>query len=408
MARHLLTDKLCREAKPGDKRYFLQDGHGLRLAVLTTGVKAWQLKIDGTTASLGKYPVPVGLSQARKKADKVRVLAAEGVNYAHHKRQARHERQADRANTFGALKRDWVKREARSQKWTQDYRREVEASLDNHLSALDRLPMTKILAPTLGTALGKVEGRAPLMVEKVRRRLNGILNLAVERGTITGNPLPAVRRGRKVERNHYPAVTELSALGEILRKARAADPCKGVARAHVLLVFTALRVSEIVGGTWDEFDLEVGNWSIARARMKRKDMERGPHVVPLPPVLLAALKEWRAADGPRARYVCPAPRDPASPVTPEACEKFYRRQLELAGKHSPHSWRSAFSTVCREAGKDGDTIEAQLDHVVGNKVASAYDRAARLELRRELMKWYEATLLAARDGASVTPIRQKA
>ncbi|MGI8894891.1 MAG: tyrosine-type recombinase/integrase, partial [Casimicrobiaceae bacterium] len=71
---------------------------------------------------------------------------------------------------------------------------------------------------------------------------------------------------------------------------------------------------------------------------------------------------------------------------------------------SPHSWRSAFSTIAREAGKDGDSIEAQLDHVVGNKVAAAYDRAQRLALRRELMRWYELQLIAARDGASVLPM----
>jgi hypothetical protein len=67
--------------------------------------------------------------------------------------------------------------------------------------------------------------------------------------------------------------------------------------------------------------------------------------------------------------------------------------------------RSAFSTICREAGKNGDGVEAQLDHVVGNKVVSACDRARRQERRLEQMAWYEATLIAARDGANVTPIK---
>jgi integrase len=139
-----------------------------------------------------------------------------------------------------------------------------------------------------------------------------------------------------------------------------------------------------------------------------KDQQRGPHDVPLPPALLALLNEWRAADGKDATYVCPAPRDCDRPITPEGVEKFYRDVLKLAGKHSPHSWRSAFSTIARDAGKDPDSIEAQLDHLVGNKVAAAYDRAKRLKLRRELMNWYEQTLLAARDGATVTPMRARA
>jgi hypothetical protein len=57
--------------------------------------------------------------------------------------------------------------------------------------------------------------------------------------------------------------------------------------------------------------------------------------------------------------------------------------------------------VARDAGKDADAIEAQLDHVVGNKTAASYDRAKRLELRRALMTWYEDALIAARDRAKV-------
>ena len=141
--------------------------------------------------------------------------------------------------------------------------------------------------------------------------------------------------------------------------------------------------------------------------MKRKESARGPHLVPLPSRLLTTLREWRLADGDDAVYVCPAPRDHAEPITREAVEKFYRRTLDLAGIHSPHSWRSAFSTIARDAGKDADAIEAQLDHVVGNKVAAAYDRAHRLELRRAVMQWYEEVLIATRDGATVHALNQR-
>lgn len=130
-------------------------------------------------------------------------------------------------------------------------------------------------------------------------------------------------------------------------------------------------------------------------------------LVPLPPLLLARVREWRRVDGDDATYVCPAPRDDDRNITREAVEKFYRRTLELANKHSPHSWRSVFSTIARDAGQDPDAVEAQLDHIVGNKVQAAYDRAHRLERRRELMAWYEATLLAARDGADVVEISSK-
>jgi integrase len=382
-------------------------------------------RLDGKeqTATLGKLQ-KLSLAEAREKADDQRKHVAAGTHLTQYKRAAKLKRRADAANTFAVVAADWRAREARRQRWTPDYEAEVAGSIRNHLSALDALPVSTLDAPTIAPLLRAVELRAPMMLEKVRRRLNAILDYAVEHGIIRGNPLPAVRRGAKVERKHFPAVTNPHELGAILRAARAADPCKGIQRAHLLLAFTALRVSEVVGAKWEEFELDgadvptgighrtrhdpsAGNWNVPRARMKRKDEARGPHVVALPPELLAALREWRMADGDGANYVCPAPRDPRRSITPEAVEKHYRDALQLGGKHSPQSWRSAFSTDCREAGKDADVIEAQLDHVVGNKVAAAYDRAQRLELRRELLAWYEATLLAARDGAAVLPIKAR-
>ena len=84
--------------------------------------------------------------------------------------------------------------------------------------------------------------------------------------------------------------------------------------------------------------------------MKRKDADRGAHEIPLPPVLLRHSErvEESTATTP-ACLPCPAGRRAADHA--EGVEKFYRDVLGLAGKHSPHSWRSAFSTVAREAGK---------------------------------------------------------
>jgi integrase len=229
----------------------------------------------------------------------------------------------------------------------------------------------------------------------------------VEEGLLPRNPLPASRRAKVADRRHFAAVLDSSEVGEILRRAERIDTCTGVKRAHHLVVFCIQRMWEIVGAEWGEFDLERGTWSIPRERMKRRDPERGAHLVPLPPLLLAALREWRRVDGADATYVCPAPRNAKACITREAVEKFYRRTLGFANKHSPHSWRSVFSTLARDAGKDPDLVEAQLDHVVGNKVQAAYDRAQRLERRRELMTWYENTLVVACDGADVVEIASK-
>jgi integrase len=408
MARHLLTDAAVRKATPRAKAYRLFDGEGLALRVAPTGAKSWQLRyrLHGKpqTLTIGKYPT-FSLSEARERAEKARKLAADGMHLTVEKRVARLRKRAESAAVFERFAERWIAHEARRARWSVDYRREVEQSVARHLQPLYPLPLTEITAPAAASVLRDVEASVPMMAEKVRRRLRGILDYAVEEGLVPGNPLPARRRGPKVERKHFPAVTDRTSVGEILRKARAADPAKGIARAHLLTAFTAQRIAEVVGAQWPEFDLDAGTWAIPRSRMKVRDEARGAHTVPLPKGLLAELRRWREADGTGAVLVCPAPRDPEKSITPEGVEKHYRDVLDLAGKHSPHSWRSTFKTLCSDAGKNSEVVEAQLDHVVGSKTESAYDRAQRLELRRKLMQWYENELLAARDGGEVVALR---
>jgi hypothetical protein len=266
VAKELLTDRELRALKPGDPP--LYDGDGLRfLPSKTTLVISGQLKFrrpeDGKhdTFSCGKYRKANGrpglsLAAIRERADDARVKVERGENPKVAKRVATMRKKIDAANVFDVVAADWVAREARRQEWTPAYVTEVKRSIRKHLSDLDDVPVSEIDAPTIAPILRKVERTAPMMLEKVRPRLDAILDYAVEHGMIAGNPLPAVRRGKKKERKHYPAVTDLEGVGAILRAARGADPCKGIQRAHELLVYTALRVSEVIGATWVEFDLD--------------------------------------------------------------------------------------------------------------------------------------------------------
>jgi integrase len=406
MARNQLDYKTCVNEKPRAKPFRLADGEGLYLYVPPSGVKAWQYRYRHggrpQTATLGKFSKVQGPAWARNEAVALRSKAAGGQQLTQAKRLAKASKRASASNTFGAVAADWIKQEAKRSGWTQGYRAQVKASLDNHLSGLDALPIADITAAIALPHVRKVEGTAPEIARKVRRRLRGIFDYAVEGGLITGNPIPASRRRKTAgERARYPAILTRNGVRTILIDAETAKVSKGVIRAHLLLAFTAQRVGEVVAATWSEFDLDGGVWTIPRERMKKKDAERGPHKVPIPPRLRAALHKWKAADdGKGAGYVMPGASGEGF-ITREAVEKFYRETLKLRDEHSPHSWRSVFSTWANDEGHDARSIEAQLDHVTGSKVATRYDRAQRFDLRVPLMKWYEDELTEARAGAKV-------
>ena len=401
MPRHLLNDLRVRNAKPREKAYRLADGDGLFLFVPTSGARAWQFRYRylgrPQTATLGRANV-LSLAEARETAQHARKLAASGEHLTVAKRLARVHKQAATSSTFASVARDWINVESKRSGWAPGHKSRVESSLRTHLTGLNSLPVAKITAPLVAPLLNKLESTLPDMAARMRQRLRAILDFAIEQGIITGNPIPARRRGAGGPLRHMPAVLVDAEIGAILRAAERTHVGDGVKRAHLLLAFCAQRVGEIVGATWAEVDLDTGLWSIPRERMKRKDPTRGPHLVPIPPKLLAAMRAWRREDGKDARYVCPGARSSvAGHISRESVEKLYRDTLGLAGKHSPHSWRSTFSTLARDAGKNADVVEAQLDHIVGTRVASAYDRAKRLKLRRLLMNWYESRLTELRD-----------
>ena len=177
------------------------------------------------------------LAEARVEAERLRKILAAGEDPKIVKRVARAAKGGrERADVQGRRPRLGSRRESRRKEWSADYIDEVEQSLRNHLYELDGLPVSAIVASITAPILHTVEVNAPAMEEKVARRLHAIMDYAVELGAIERNPLPRRRRAKR-EQRHFPAVTDLPALGAILRAARASDPCKGIQRAHMLLAY---------------------------------------------------------------------------------------------------------------------------------------------------------------------------
>ena len=80
------------------------------------------------------------------------------------------------------------------------------------------------------------------------------------------NPCRGLERNTEEKRNRYLAGDELRRLTEAL----AAHPNQAAANAIRLLLLTGARRGEVLGATWDQFDLEEGIWTKPAAlRSKR-------------------------------------------------------------------------------------------------------------------------------------------
>lgn len=175
-----------------------------------------------------------------------------------------------------------------------------------------------------------------------------------------------------------------------------ADDARPVTRfALRYLALTAVRPNEVRGAGWEEHEQLEGLeplWRIPSCRMKgdldRKEEKGGDHLVPLARQSVELLRcIWPlTGEGP---YIFPSARNSHKTISENAIGYLLHR-AGYHGRHVPHGFRAAFSTIMNEwaerHGKEHDreVIDLMLAHVPENKIEGAYNRAAYMPRRREL------------------------
>lgn len=149
------------------------------------------------------------------------------------------------------------------------------------------------------------DGHSPAMVRNARRVLGGILADTQERGLVGQNVVYSLRKNRRAPRADVggklkigvdiPAPAEMRAIVGKL------DTAAGRYRPLLLTaIFTGLRASELRGLRWHDVDLKRGELHVRRradryGKIGRTKSEAGERTVPLPPMVIAALREHRLA-----------------------------------------------------------------------------------------------------------------
>ena len=383
----------------------LFDGGGMFLTVTKGGTAVWRLKyrIGGVEklCSLGTFP-SVSLSEAREQREALTTVRRDGGDPVTQRRVQRASRVAAVGNTLEAVVELWLAKESPS--WSTDHEKRSRRALERDiLVTLGKVPVDQITPAMLARAVEAIAVRgARETAVKVLQHCAAIFRLAQARGLCAHNPAIPVREvlAKKRSQGRRAALLEWHELGDLLRRAEAARLSESVRMAHRLCAFTAMRIGNVVEAEWQEFDLDadVPVWVIPRSKMKEKERPHD-HTVVLAPSFVKELRQWRGLQR-SDDLVCPSPTGKGI-VTREALEKAYRVTLGLRGRHSPHGWRSAFSTLARDHGFERDVVELALDHVHDTAVVRAYNRGDRMKDRIKLMRWWGEQLSRAQSGVQV-------
>ncbi|ENI4128611.1 tyrosine-type recombinase/integrase [Vibrio fluvialis] len=395
-----------KNAKPKEKEYSLVDGQGLKLRVLPSGSKQWQLNYyrptNGKRANLnlGRYP-DVSLVQARKSALEARELIAQRIDPREHKEQKLQEHKAIHEHTFLNVSKEWF--EIKKHDVTPDYAVDIWRSLDLHIfPSLADTPVKQITAPQVIELLRPIEAKGSLeTVKRLIQRLNEVMGYAANCGFIQANPLSGIRKAFKKPKKENMAALAPTELPELMG-AIANASIKRTTRCLIeWQLHTMTRPSEASGARWEEIEWEEKIWTIPAERMKK----RREHRIPLTEQMLALLEVMKPISGHR-EFIFPSDRDPKKPCNSQTANMALKR-MGFAGRLVSHGLRSLASTTLNEQGFDRDLIEASLAHVDDNQVRSAYNRTDYLERRKPMMCWWSGHIEEAAKGSlSVTGTKQ--
>jgi integrase len=420
-----LTDTRIRSAKPAPKPFKLTDAGGLYLEVRPTGSKLWRYRYrlygKENVYALGEYPKRLPrveseeeaaqrraggvllLAEARQERDRCRALIKQGINPAHQRKLQKLKAAHASRETFEAIASEWV--DTRAKEWSQSYRKGVARILnDDLIPALGALPMRNIKPPHLLAVLKRIERRgASTVAAKARFLASEIWRYAVATLRADGD-LAATLRGaiRMPEHVHHPALKrdEIPAFLSALER-YSGRPETVIAFKLLLLLFP--RPGELLGATWEEFDLEGALWRVPGQRMKM----RQEHIVPIPRQAIELLRGLQFVSGHRKHLFPHRDYPEDQPMTDNAL----RQALHVMGfsrKLTPHGFRATASTALNELGYSGDWIEKQLAHEERNRIRAAYHRALYVEERRGMLQAWADLIDGMTKGGNIVPINRMA
>jgi integrase len=351
-----LTDRTVKAlACPAQGNRITYDGElkGFGVRVTAAGAKSFILnyRIAGRERRLtiGAYPV-WSVAAARKEASSLAQQIDRGIDPLG-------ERQAEReAATIGELCDRYLVEHAEPKKRTADADRKM---IDCHIRPrLGARKVKEIGFADVNRLHREISKTAPYVANRVAALLSKMFNLAVRWEMRPDNPCRGVERNPEERRYRYLSGDELRRLIEAL----AAHSSPQAVNAVRLLLLTGARRGEVLGATWDQFDLEAGAWTKPSSHTKQKK----EHRVPLSAPALQLLVEMKATAAKRkgepSPFLFPA-RGGDSGHTTEIKKSWAAicKAAQIEGVRV-HDLRHTYASVLASAGLSLPVIGALLGH----------------------------------------------
>ena len=387
-------DKLIKEGSP--RRTAL--GGGLYFSITQSGSASfgfrYKLKGKSRLMGLGAFcSVNNSLAIARVKAINLQGLVRQGIDLME---QAQQKQEVEQANneaskieaeskeaTFDKIALEYIDSKSAEWKNAKHHQQWVNTLTTYAFPIIGKTPVSEIETAQVLKILKPIWTTKTETATRVRTRIELVLDYAEALKLRSGsNParwrghlatiLPNAAKIRKIE--HHPALPydELQPFMGIL------SVTNGIgARALEIAILTASRTFEVLGATWEEFDLDKRIWTVPQERMKAGIEHRIPLSEPAIKIL-TVLYDGRISD-----YVFPNLTN-GKPLSNAGMSSVLKRigRTDI----TVHGFRSTFRDWVAEKTNTPERIaESALAHRLKDASEAAYQRGDLIEKRQALM-----------------------
>lgn len=353
-----LTDKLVRSIPaPSSSNRVTYDAEvkGFGFRITAKGARAFVLnyRVGGRERryTIGNYP-DWSVAAAREEAKRLKRFVDKGYDPM----GERHTYRA--APTIAELAKRYLEEHAvrkvpRAQK---DDRAMLEKIV---LAAIGRLKVHEVRREDIDRLHQEVSRTHPIRANRTAQLLSKMFNLAIRWEYRADNPVKGLHRNPEPKRTRYLSAEELRRLISVLTT----HPNQSSANVIRLLLLTGARRGEVMGATWDQFDLKNGIWTKPSAHTKQKKEHRIPLSVPARQLLT----QMKTDAGP-SPYIFPG-RVPGKHLTEikafwaGVCKQANLRDCRI------HDLRHTYASILASAGLSLPVIGALLGHTQPNTTA---------------------------------------
>ncbi len=401
----LSTREVATKKVPG----YYTDGGGLYLQVSASGSKSWIFRfvLRGKERQMGLGPFhTVTLAEARIAAVDCRKLLLRQIDpiEARDAGNASKALEAAKSTTFTECATAYIKAHRsdwRNAKHAEQWTNTIETYCGK---VIGNLPVQNVDTGLVLKVLEPIWSEKPETASRLRGRIESVLDWARVSGYRAGdnparwrghldNLLPTLKKKQRVK--HHAALS-FDQMGTFMESLKAQEGIS--AHALAFLILTATRTSEVIGATWDEFDLDAKLWTIPANRMKAGK----EHRVPLSPQAIGFLGKPSLSP---SDYVFPGQKRD-KPLSNMAMLELLKRMART--DVTVHGFRSSFRDWASErTNYPREVCEMVLAHTIGNEAEAAYRRGDLFEKRRRLMADWAKHCDNVKSAGKVIPMARK-